>query len=268
VTFTWADAQRGWYGMARLGLAGGGASALFVLMHGREPVEVVAKGGIEVPADAGWADLEAGGLRATVEAPLERWRVALGGRDHAADLEFEAISAPGASAAVPGGEGYDQLCRVRGTLGHGDRTMEIDGVGQRGHAWGETDWSEIELTRGVSAWLEGDDVGGLAFASARRSGVAGHAAEDVRALLFERGESVAVADPRLSTTYDGDGHVRRAGLELWITEDGFPYRAAGEVLCGTTLDLGALSLDLAFMRWHAEGHEGIGRYEIWRRRNE
>lgn len=266
VTFAWADPQRGWYGAARLGLAAGGASALVVLMHGREPVEVLAEGGIEVAPDADWADLEAAGLRATVEVPLERWRVALGGRGHQIDLVFEATSAPGPSAAVAGGEGYDQLCRVRGTLGHGDRRVEIDGLGQRGHAWGEVDWSAVELTRSVSAWFGEGPVGGVTLASARQAGASGHAGEDLRALLVEGGESLVVADPRLSTTYDGDGHVRRAGLELWVTEDGYPYRAAARVLCGTTLDLGALSLDLAFMHWTAEGREGVGRYEIWRRR--
>ena len=42
-------------------------------------------------------------------------------------------------------------------------------------------------------------------------------------------------------------------------------RGAGEVLCGSSLDLGALRLDLAFMRWHAEGVTGVGRYDILRK---
>jgi hypothetical protein len=75
-----------------------------------------------------------------------------------------------------------------------------------------------------------------------------------------------VEDPRLSTTYDGDGHQRRAGLELWVSEeDDYPRRAAGEVVCGSSLELGALRLDLAFMRWHAEGVTGIGRYDVLRK---
>ena len=72
-------------------------------------------------------------------------------------------------------------------------------------------------------------------------------------------------DPRLSTTYDAGGRQRHAGLELWVDEDGFPRRAAGEVVCGTTLDLGRLRLDCAFFRWRMDGREGVGRYDVLRR---
>ena len=41
--------------------------------------------------------------------------------------------------------------------------------------------------------------------------------------------------------------------------------AAGEVVCGTSLDLGRLRLDCAFLRWRMEGREGVGRYDILRR---
>ena len=61
------------------------------------------------------------------------------------------------------------------------------------------------------------------------------------------------------------GRQRHAGLELWVGEDGFPRRAAGEVLCGTTLDLGRLRLDCAFFRWRMDGREGVGRYDVLRR---
>ena len=49
-------------------------------------------------------------------------------------------------------------------------------------------------------------------------------------------------------------HTRRAGLELWATGAEWPRRAAGEVLCGSSLDLGSLRLDCSFFRWHLEGH--------------
>ena len=41
--------------------------------------------------------------------------------------------------------------------------------------------------------------------------------------------------------------------------------SSGEIVCGTTLDLGRLRLDCAFLRWHMDGREGIGRYDILRR---
>ena len=103
------------------------------------------------------------------------------------------------------------------------------------------------------------------LSSLRPTGARGHDEEAVWAAVVEAGEPVRVVDPRLSTTYDGDGHQRRAGLELWPEADGAPHRAAGEVLCGSTLDIGALRLDCAFLRWHMEGREGVGRYDVLRR---
>ena len=83
--------------------------------------------------------------------------------------------------------------------------------------------------------------------------------------MYEGGEPMRVEDPRLSTGYDGEQRQRRAGLELWLDEESHARRAAGEVVCGTSLDLGRLRLDCAFLRWHMEGREGVGRYDILRR---
>jgi hypothetical protein len=85
------------------------------------------------------------------------------------------------------------------------------------------------------------------------------------AALWEPEGLLEVEDGRLSTTYDADGHTRRAGFELWARDAGWPRRAAGEVLCGSSLELGALQLDCAFFRWHLEGRAGVGRYDIVRR---
>ena len=252
VTLSFGDAARGWYGLARLGRSDEGASALAVLFRRREVVGAVAEGGL--------AD-DALPLRMTVDAPLERWTVAWDGGDCGFEVEATAVAAP---VGRRGGlEGYEQLARVRGTVRAGDVTEEVDAVGQRGHAWGVADWSSLALVRSVSAWF-GD--GGVVLESARPADAGGHDAEDVWAALVEGGEPVPVLDPRLSTTYDGDGHQRRAGLELWVTEEeGYPVRAAGEVVCGSSLDLGALRLDLAFFKWRAHGAEGVGRYDIVRK---
>ena len=72
---------------------------------------------------------------------------------------------------------------------------------------------------------------------------------------------------RLSTTTDEADRQVRAGMELYLDKDAeFPYRGAGEVLTGSTLELGALRMDVAFFRWHIEGRTGVGRYDIMRRR--
>ncbi|MEA2126016.1 MAG: hypothetical protein QOI80_2798 [Solirubrobacteraceae bacterium] len=229
VTVSFADAEHGWFGRAYLGAG----SALAVLFRGGEVAGVM---------DG-----------ATLELTDER--VTWTGADAGFDLALEPTSAP-----IEHAGGTEQLIRVHGTAHADGVTGELDGVGQRGEVAGAR--PGYELVRGVSAWL-GD--GGIVLEALRPEGAEGHDAETVWAMLVEDGEPVPVTDPRLSTTYDAEGHQRRAGMELWLGEEGYPLRAAGEVICGSSLDLGELTLDLAFFRWRAEGTEGVGRYDILRR---
>jgi len=274
VTFAFGDAERGVYGSARLGLVPGEpprASGLGLLFRDGELVAVDAAGGIELDGDADWRELEAGDVRATIERPLEAWEVAYDGDDGGFELRFEALTAPaelsaGAVAAGAAGlRGYEQLCRVRGTVRDGERRTRVDCLGQRGHQWGAPDWERIALARTVSAWF--DDGHGVTLASVRPDDASAHAHEAVSAWLLDRDEIVAIDDPLLSTTLDADGRQLRAGLELW--EDGeshaLAHRAAGEAVCGTTLDLGRLRLDCAFFEWRMEGRRGVGRYDVLRR---
>ena len=262
VTFAFGDTERGLFGVARLGVADGQGSALAVLFRDRQPVGALAEGDLAVEG-ADWADLRVHDLHCTVDAPLERWTVQWRGGGAGFSLRFEAISAP-AETAGGGLEGYAQLCRVTGEVLLDGAATPVDGLGERRHEWGVADWRELELVRTVSVWL-GEEAGGVTLTSLRPAGARGHDEERVSATLVERGEPLAVGDPRLSTTYDGEGHQRRAGLELWVgKDDGYPHRVAGEVICGSSLDLGQLRLDLAFMRWHADGVHGVGRYDITR----
>lgn len=166
------------------------------------------------------------------------------------------LSIEPASALV----GTEQLVRVRGDV----RGAAVDCLGQLSRRTA-LDLTAVALVRYVGAWL--GDGEGIVLEAQRPSRAKAHGDEEIWAALIEGGEPVAVFDPRLSTTYDGDGHQRRAGLELWTTaEEGYPIRAAGQVICGSSLDLGELVLDLAFFRWTAHGAEGIGRYDILRKR--
>lgn len=173
------------------------------------------------------------------------------------DVELEPVGAPIERRGGP--PGVEQLVRVRGTV-QGER---LDALGQLGQTGGESDLSGLSLLRSVGVWLGAGDA--IVLEAERPAKASHHGDERVWTTLLERGEPVPVQDPRFSTTYDGEGRQRRAGMELWLTEEaGYPVRAAGEAVCGTSVDLGELVLDLAFMRWHSGGAVGVGPYGVLR----
>lgn len=278
VTFAFGDPAAEVYGSARLGLVPGEeprATGLAMLFAGHEPVAVSAQSAD--PGTAGWDRLEVGDLVAEIVDPLRAWRIAFDGEAGGFDLAFSALGAPvelgpGVPAADAAGlEGYEQLCRVQGSVRDGARRREIDALGQRGHQWGAPDWERIVAARTVSAWL-GPDLG-VTLAAVRPSGAEGHDEDALSAFLVESpggtpGVAVPVGAPRLSTLYDAGGRQRRASAELWPgreAEDAYPRRLAGSVLCGTSIELGRLVLDAAFFRWTMEGRAGVGRYDVLRR---
>ena len=271
VTFAFADPDAGFFGLARAGVASGPeglqGSALAVLFAGREPVGVIAEGGLALDAEADWDELRLPGTVVRTLEPHARWQVVVdtpGGAGF--DLEFAAVSPPAElaedhPAARQGGmAGHERLCHVTGTAAG----RPIDCLGQRGRSWGTADWSRIALTRSVSAWLE--DGSSLTVAAVRPAGAENHADEATWGALLDAEGTIPLADPRVSTTYDADGHQRRAGLELWVgEEDDYPRRGAGQVLCGSSVELGQLRLDCAFFVWQLDGREGVGRYDMVRR---
>jgi len=260
LTFAFADAEGDVCGVARLGLAGDGASGLVVVFRGGEPVALRADGD-GAPAER-WEDLRVAGLQTSGDGP---WRVAFDG-DVPFELTFTPIGAPIAldpdsPAAKAGGmQGVDHVCRVTGTVGG----AAFAGLGQRGRSWGAPDWDRMRLARTLNAWF--DDEHALSLVAIRPAKAKSHADEHVSAALMQGGEAAPVADARLSTTYDAEERQRAAGLELYVgAEDEYAARAAGEVVAGTSLDLGRLRLDCAFFRWRMQGREGVGRYDVLRR---
>jgi hypothetical protein len=273
VTIAFGDARAQLFGVGRVGLAENGASGLMVLFRRGEPVAVAAAGGAAVDGAPAWDDVRAAGVSTAVIEPLRRWRLRYAGDGAELDLELEAtgplaeIDSSHPVARLGGMTGYEQPATVRGEATVGGERTAVDGLGQRGHSWGTPDWKKISLARSVSAWL-GDDLA-VSLTAIRPSGKRDHAAEAIAAAVLERDEdgephALDVADPRLSTTYDGDGRQRHAGIELWI-DDERARRAAGELACGTSLDLGRLRLDCAFFAWRMEGRRGFGRYDVLRR---
>lgn len=272
VTFSFGDPSTELYGMARVSHGGEGTDGVAVLYAGHRPAAASAggsdsDGGTE---PASWDDVRAAGVRMTVVAPLQSWALAYEGTGGALDLRFEACSAPaeldGESALGRAGgmRGYEHLCRVTGTVREGGRTRQVRCLGQRGQLWGSPDAARIALSRSLSAWLGEDRA--LTLTAVRPAKAKGHFDELLAGFVFEAGKPVVIDDPRLSTTYDAEQRQRRAGLELWMDEEAdHARRMAGEVLCGTSVDLGEQRLDSAFFAWRMEGREGVGRYDVLRR---
>jgi hypothetical protein len=270
MTFAFGDPAAKLYGLARISHGSDAANGLAVLYAGDTPVAASA-GGAAAVEDPSWESVRAAGVSVSVVRPLELWTVTYESDRGAFDLRFEACSAPAVlDADTPVGraggmEGYDQLCQVTGSISHGGRTHQVRCLGQRGQLWGKPDWDRIELARTVSAWLGEDRA--LTLTAVRAAKSKGHWDEAVSGFMFEFGEALEIDDPRLSTTYDGEQRQRRAGLELWMDEEaGHARRMAGEVLCGTSLELGEQRLDSAFFAWRMEGRSGVGRYDVLRRR--
>jgi hypothetical protein len=272
VTVAFGDERADLFGVTRLGLAGNGASGLAIVFHRGEPVSVRAEAGVEVNAPRAWDEVSAAGLDTEVVEPLRSWRLQYAADDATLDLDLRAVGAvaaldPEHPAARAGGmTGFEQAVRVTGTATLRGQRVSVDALGQRGHSWGAPDWDRIALARTVGAWFD-DDLA-VSLTAIRPAGAKHHEDERVAATILEHDResdaprATAVVDPRLSTTYDADGRQLAAGLELFVDEDGAPRRAAGEVACGTTLDLGRLTLHCAFFRWRMEGRTGVGRYDV------
>jgi hypothetical protein len=129
----------------------------------------------------------------------------------------------------------------------------------------------MALTRTVQAWIAEDLAVSLSAVRPRKA--KHHADEHLAASMFVPGavdgtpllRAAPAAEAYLSTTTDADGRQRRASFDLYEgTEDDWARRAAGEVVCGTSLDLGRLRLDCAFFVWAMAGRRGVGRYDVLR----
>ena len=229
-------------------------------------------------SDRGWERVEAAGVRAEVIEPLSRWRLGFDGDGAGFELEFRALSEP-LAAESGGGPG-----RARGR--HGGLRAALP---RRGHRHGRRVHEQARLPRPARARVgrprlgldragahgrrvagrgsrgraRGDPPGGRARPRRRRGArVPGRGGGRGRRGGGPRGGRPAPVDDLRRR-----GRQRRAGLELWIDdEDELPRRAAGEALCGTSLELGRLQLDCAFFAWTMEGRAGVGPYEVvrWR----
>ncbi len=190
------------------------------------------------------------------------WRATAG---DGLDVVLEPLGEP---AAFPDGT-REWLCRARGTAGG----TEVDGLGHAVvEAGSPRGWKRVSFGRAVVAWLAEDLA--VALRGRRPARAKHHEAEKLDAFVLRGSppQPHPIEDPRLSTAYAGDGGqppsliTRRAGLELWETEESeYPLRLAGEAIGEGELELdGGVCVRCAFFVWHHAGRVGAGRYDIVR----
>lgn len=171
--------------------------------------------------------------------------------------------------------GFDQLVTVRGEFAaNGAREVEL--MGCRSERTEDLAAGSFQLIRDIRAWFSSGD--GLAVLACRPRRASAHGDERLSATLFEGGQSLDVAEPRLSTTYADDGLPVRATLELWLPESeadetdeeaehvaSYPRRAAGQAAGpASDHDLGELTVQATPFRWRAAGRDGAGVYLLAR----
>lgn len=156
------------------------------------------------------------------------------------------------------GEG-PELCRVTGTLAG----REVDWRGIRMRMALRSGRDAPGSARLVAGWFaDGSAIGLIAARPSKHD----RPDQDVAsATLFDRECWLPVAEPRLSTTYDGSQTPARVNLELWIGEGEheYPRRAAGEAAGAPAAAAGgAAALQVTPLRCHSRGEEGVGVYVL------
>ncbi len=158
-------------------------------------------------------------------------------------------------------DGFNQLGRVQGRFALDGKEYPVQCLGWRAAMSQQASGTRLGSFRQVAAWFEPGE--GLALLALRPQSARGQEADQLMAAVLDLQDSIAVADPRLSTTYTGDGRPSRAGLELWIgdEEEEYPRRASGEAV-GQPVAWGVERLELLaqLFSWHSRGSEGAGVY--------
>jgi hypothetical protein len=184
----------------------------------------------------------------------EDWTIVASG----VELSITAAAEPIHDRFDGGADGFDQLCRVGGTIAQDGAGVELECLGRRATRAG-LDLSRYASIRDVSMWFEPDE--GVALTALRPRKAKHHAKDIVVAAVLDAADAKPVVDPRLSTTYDAAGTPWRVGLELWLEEengDQFPRRTAAEATPGA-IQAGD-GLRAAVLRAHSRGREGMGVY--------
>jgi hypothetical protein len=208
-------------------------------------------------------------VRFSADADGEGWRL---GGDAAALVVAPAGEAVAVRSTEDAVEGWEQLCRVTGSFERGGMTHAVDCLGLRSWWSDAIDVDRYESIRSVSAWFEPGEgtAEAMALTAFRPRKAKAHDRDVLAAAVIAADVSGAVEDPRLSTTYEGEGWPARAGLELWLAgeepDHQYPRRASGEAT-GPRVEALADGHEVRAQpfRWHSRGREGAGMYLLARR---
>jgi hypothetical protein len=212
--------------------------------------------------DAAGATATSGVLEASWSPDGRGWRLTGAGFNLHVEPGGEDLEQPAAADETEAVSGFQELCRVQGTVTLGGDERPVDCVGTRCVIDG-VDAGSLGSARAVSGWFADDEA--FMLLALRAAGGVGQEADLVAATLFDPEGWVPVSDPRLSTTYSGSGEPSRANLELWIGEGEteFPRRAAAEASgAGVAIDADGLGLHVIPLRCHSRGREGSGVYVL------
>jgi hypothetical protein len=233
---------------------------------------------------AGWFPGQAGAAVAALgvgphQAILHGLRPALAadGVEWQLESDVAALVVAPVSEAVPARssddriEGRDQLCRVAGRVQLEGSEQTIDCLGLRTWWSAGIDLDRFESIRAVATWFEPDEA--LALTAFRARKAKAHDGDVTAGAVIGPKGSPVVEDPRLSTTYEGEGWPIRAGLELWMapaedSKEQFPRRASGQAI-GPRVQAaadGGLEVRAEPFRWHSRGRDGAGMYILARLR--
>jgi len=205
-----------------------------------------------------------------LEMDGELWRVT--GPGH------ELTVAPRAAAAQNPDAGDElELCTVTGTVAIGESgPAAIDEAAHQvelnGSRCAALPSGKLGSVRLLSAWFPGEAA--VTLLAARPHNASGQDKDRITVAALGESEGVKLFDPRLSTTYDGRGYPRRAGIEMWVgaDEEGdlLPRRVAGALLDATPIEAAtATDGPLENLRAHplhcvSRGEAGTGVYLLLR----
>ena len=163
---------------------------------------------------------------------------------------YHSVDLDGASV---GGNHYDSVGHVEGTLVRGEQTVAIAGVGFQDHSWGPRDYGALLTHRWIWATF-GADLYLMVFAGWTPTGqrtTFGYVAED--------GRRTAVTQATFGLRVDDDGHTPAGCDARLVTADGRELHVTGEADVGSTVshERGFFMTD-AFARFDCNGRSGAG----------